>query len=270
MGRAIAVVALAALLGGCGMYRGFVYPAPEEAPPALNADFEPIEACAHDGAAVHAYLLAPPDARASVVVLLHGNGETMEHRAGLARDLRAMGYGVALVEYRGYGKSRGAPPPDERGLYMDAAAVLELLAARGIGAERIVLMGISLGTGVAAQMAACGAARALVLVSPFTSLTAAAHHVVSWLPTGWLVPDRYDTLGKAARIQVPTLVVHGAADDLVPVDMGLQVAAAIPRAEIKVVQGAGHNDLLRLWRRPVLDAIGEFLARPRQSSGSRE
>ena len=259
----LAVLVLAGLLGGCGLYRGFVYPAPEEAPPTLSPDFEPIDACAHDGAPVHAYLLAPPDARAPVVVLLHGNGETMEHRAGLARDLRARGYGVALVEYRGYGLSRASPPPDERGLYMDAAAVLEALAARGVRSDRVVLMGISLGTGVAAQMATCGAARALVLVSPFTSLTDAAHHVVSWLPTGWLVPDRYDTLGKAPRIQIPTLVVHGGADDLVPLDMGLQVAAAIPRAELEVIQGAHHNDLLRLWRRPVLDAISEFLARSR-------
>jgi alpha-beta hydrolase superfamily lysophospholipase len=256
-----AIALLAALLGGCGLYRGFVYPAPEEAPPKLIADFEPIETCARDGARVHAYLLAAPDARAPVVVLLHGNGETMEHRAGLARDLRAMGYGVALVEYRGYGLSKEAPPPDERGLYLDTSAVLEALAARGVGSDRVVLLGISLGTGVAAQMAACGAARALVLVSPFTSLTDAAHHVVSWLPTGWLVPDRYDTLAKAPRIAVPTLVVHGDADDLIPIEMGRQVAAAIPRAELKVVHGAHHNDLLGLWRRPFLDAVAEFLAR---------
>jgi len=251
---------LAILLPACGLYRGFVYPAPEGSPPLLDPPFERLDACAHDGTPVHAYYVAPPDEGALVVVVLHGNGETMENQAGLAIDLHRRGFGVALVEYRGYGLSKGVARPDERGLYMDAAAVLEALAGRGVRSERVALLGISLGTGVAAEMAACGAARALVLVSPFTSMTDEAHHVVPWLPTRWLVPDRYDTLGKARAIVAPTLVVHGDADTVVPFAMGRAVAGAIPDAELFVVHGGHHNDLFRYWRRPVVDAIAAFLA----------
>jgi pimeloyl-ACP methyl ester carboxylesterase len=143
---------------------------------------------------------------------------------------------------------------------MDAAAVLETLAARGVGPDRVVLLGISLGTGIAAQMAACGAGRGLVLVSPFTSMTDEAHHVVSWLPTRWLVPDRYDTLSKAAAIRIPTLIVHGDADTMVPLAMGLEVARTIPRSEVMVVSGGHHNDLFR--RKPgLVDAIAAFARR---------
>ncbi|HLK38793.1 MAG TPA: alpha/beta fold hydrolase [Polyangiaceae bacterium] len=254
-------VLLALSLSGCGAYRAFVYPAPEGATRALGVPFEPLAGCAHDGVPVHGYYLPAPDAEAPVIVLFHGNGETMENRADLALAMHRRGFGAALVEYRGYGASRRAPPPDERGLYLDAAASIEALVARGIGPDRIVLLGISLGTGVAAQMAACGAARALVLVSPFTSLSAEAHYVAPLLPTGWLVPDRFDTLAKAPSIRVPTLVVHGDADPLVPFDMGRRLAAAIPHAELYVVHGGHHNDLLRVWRTPILDAVAAFVRR---------
>jgi pimeloyl-ACP methyl ester carboxylesterase len=253
----VAVAALAVLLSGCGMYKGFLYPAPDPVPPLSRALFEPIEACAHDGAIAHGYFIPPPDARAPVVVVFHGNGETMENRAALALELAGRGLGVALGEYRGYGLSQGGAP-DERGLYMDAAAVLEALYARGVGPERVVLMGISLGSGVAAQMASCGAGSRLVLVSPFTSMTEEAHYVVSWLPTGWLVPDRYDTLGKAPAIRVPTLVVHGDADTMVPFSMGQRVAAAIPGARLFTVHGGHHNDLLHRWRREIVPVIADF------------
>ena len=75
--------------------------------------------------------------------------------AEFARALRARGLGVVLVEYRGYGAARGGSPTEE-GLYLDAESALDMLAARGIGAERVVLSGVSLGTGVAAEMARRG------------------------------------------------------------------------------------------------------------------
>ncbi len=255
----LASLLLGLLLSSCGLYRSVAYPAPDAPPPALDAPFERLDACAHDGVPVHAYVLAPPDDSGVVVVVLHGNGETMENRAGLAIELARHGLGVALVEYRGYGLSKGVAEPDERGLYMDAAAVIEALAARGVGADRVALLGISLGTGVAAQMASCGAARSLILVSPFTSMRDEAHHIVSWLPTSWIVPDRYDTLAKAGAIRVPTLVIHGDADPVVPFSMGLEVAHAIPGAAMFVVRGGHHNDLFRLGRKPLVEAIAAFV-----------
>jgi pimeloyl-ACP methyl ester carboxylesterase len=104
-------------------------------------------------------------------------------------------------------------------------------------------MGISLGTGVAAEMAARGRAATLILVSPYTSISAMAAAVIPFLPTGLLCPDRFDTLSKAPGLRVPTLVIHGEADEVVPFAMGKQVAAAIPRALLRAVHGGHHNDL---------------------------
>jgi pimeloyl-ACP methyl ester carboxylesterase len=162
---------------------------------------------------------------------------------------------VVLAEYRGYGVSRAAGKPSEPAFYRDAEAVLDALQAQGIGADRTVVMGISLGTGVAAEMARRGRSAALVLVSPYTSITAMAKRVAPFLPASFICPDAFDTLSKARDIRVPALVVHGDQDEVISVTMGRAVAAAIPGAELKILAGGHHNDLFVYWHRPLIDAI---------------
>ncbi|MGD0527533.1 MAG: alpha/beta hydrolase, partial [Polyangiaceae bacterium] len=148
-----------------------------------------------------------------------------------------------LAEYRGYALATASGPPSEEGLYRDASAVLDELGRQGIGPSRVVLMGISLGTGVAAEMARRGRGTVLILVSPFTSISEMARRTVPFLPAGWLCPDRYDTLSKAPSIVIPTLVVHGDEDEVVPFAIGRGVSEAIHGAKLHVVHGGHHNDL---------------------------
>ena len=199
----------------------------------------------------------PPDERARTIVIFHGNGETMGGRVQLAEDLRARGLGVVLAEFRGYGLASSSGPPDEAGLYRDAAAILDELERQGMGPQRVALLGISLGTGVAAEMAARGRTAALILVSPYTSITAMAAGFTALLPAGWLCPDRFDTLSKGPRIRAPTLVIHGDADEVVPVGMGRQVAASIPGATLRVVRGGHHNDLFSIGGAELEEVIAD-------------
>jgi hypothetical protein len=174
----------------------------------------------------------------------------------IGQDLAARGLGTVLVEYRGYGISKDGSPT-ESGLYADATAVLDLLAQDGTGADRIVLVGISLGTGVAAEMALRGRGRRLVLISPFTSIPRLAAKIAPVLPMSVLVRDRFDTLAKAPSIAVPTLIIHGDRDDVVPYPMGVAVAAAIPGARMVTVAGGRHNDLLFLEWSKIVGALAE-------------
>jgi len=257
-GFAAALLAYAGLcvVGRLG-YRVLLYPAPHDPPFVPPDGARLLSLHADDGALVAAVQFPPPDDRARTVVIFHGNGETMAGRARLGQDLRARGLGVVLAEFRGYGLSSRSGPPDEAGLYRDAAAILDELERQGIGPQRVALLGISLGTGVAAEMAARGRAAAVVLVSPYTSITAMASGFTALLPTSWLCPDRFDTLSKAPRIRVPTLVIHGDADEVVPFGMGRQVAAAIPGATLRVVRGGHHNDLFLLAGSELEEAIAE-------------
>ena len=101
----------------------------------------------------------------------------------------------------------------------------------------------------------------MILVSPYTSISAMAAGVIPFLPTGLLCPDQFDTLSKALRIRVPTLVIHGDADEVVPFAMGQQVATSIPGAALRVVGGGHHNDLFANHRAELVDAIAEQVKR---------
>jgi pimeloyl-ACP methyl ester carboxylesterase len=243
-------------------YRTLLYPAPPHPQPFRPASgVQALASRASDGAPVFAVEIPPPGPGARTVVVFHGNGETLEGRMGLALGLARRGLGVVLAEYRGYGDAAASGAPDEAGLYADASAVLDELARRGTGPSQVALVGISLGSGVAAEMASRGRAAALVLVSPYTSMPDVAARVLPLVPARWLCPDRYDTLSKAPSLRVPTLIVHGEEDELVPFAMGRTLAQAIPGATLRAVPGRHHNDLFAGDPDGLVDAIAAAATR---------
>jgi fermentation-respiration switch protein FrsA (DUF1100 family) len=234
-------------------YRRFAYPHPPPTARDVGAG-EWLAPRAADGQSAHALWFRPPRA-ARVIVYFHGNGEQAEDNIPLASDLVSRGFGVLLVEYRGYGVATGQTPSEEA-LYLDAAAALDELSRRGVPPSRIALWGMSLGTGVAAEMARRGRGASLVMVAPFVSLTAVASRFLPWwLPASWVVPDRFDTLSKARDVRIPTLVVHGDRDDVVPYAMGRTVAAAIAGARMVTAPGAGHGDVYVRGGEALIDVI---------------
>jgi fermentation-respiration switch protein FrsA (DUF1100 family) len=216
-------------------------------------DFRRLQTTADDGEPVHALELLGA-ASAPVVVHFHNNRETEGHNVELARALRDVGLGVVLAEYRGYGASEGGSPT-ERGLYLDAKAVLEALGRRGLTSDRIILWGHSLGTGVAAEMASRGYGRALVLVAPFTSIPALVADAVPLLPASSLVFNEFQTLAKSGAIDVPTLVIHGDQDEIVPLWMGETIARRVADARLLRVAGGHHSDLFVRERDRLLDEV---------------
>jgi alpha-beta hydrolase superfamily lysophospholipase len=250
---AIALAYAAVCVIARSSYRRYVYPHPPPIARRAGAG-ERLALRAADGQLAHALWFPPPPA-ARVIVYFHGNGEQAEDNVPLASELVARGFGVLLVEYRGYGVAAGQTPSEEA-LYLDGTTMLDDLARRGVPASRIALWGMSLGTGVAAEMARRGRGASLVLVAPFVSLTAVASRFLPWwLPACWVVPDRYDTLSKARDIRVPTLVVHGDRDDVVPYAMGRTVAGAIDGARMVTAPGAGHNDVYARGGATLIDLI---------------
>lgn len=253
---AAAALGLACLLPGSrALSKRIVFPTHRVAPVAPPADAVPISLEARDGVVSQALELpGPPDGR--VLVHFHNNSETAAHGSELGHALQARGFGVLLVEYRGYGGGVSEEAePSEEGLYLDAEAALDHLALRGIGPERVVLWGTSLGTGVAAEMARRGRGAALVLVTPYTSIPDIAGEVVSGPVARLLVPDHFDTLAKAPEIRVPTLIIHGDDDEIVPFWMGERLSREIPEAWLVRVPGGRHGDLFLRARERLLAAI---------------
>ena len=212
---------------------------------------------ASDGETVHV-LVVPGGKRGCVVVHFHNNRETMVESLWLARGLAARGLDVVLAEYRGYGLSKAGTAPTEEGLYLDAEATLNELARRGYGAKRVILWGTSLGTGVAAEMARRHRGAGLVLISPYTSIPDLVRERSGVSLPGLLLPDRFDIASKAPAIHIPTLIIHGDADEVVPFSMGTRLARLIVGSTLVQVKAGKHGNLFANGGKPLIDRISSF------------
>jgi hypothetical protein len=195
-----------------------------------------------DGLDLLAWFAPPADAAQPVVLYLHGNGGNIAYRSIRFVQMSHLGWGVLLLEYRGYGGNPGTP--SEAGLYADARAGYAALRALGIQASRILLWGESLGTGVAVRLATEVDVGAVLLESPYTSITAVAQRQFPLVPVGWLLRDRFDLLGRIGAVRAPVLVMTGGRDVTVPPAMGQTVFAAANEPKVLwLAADAGHNDL---------------------------
>ena len=188
-------------------------------------------------------LWRPAEGTGPVVVHFHGNGEQVASTAWLGEELARRGVSFAAVEYPGYPRAPGAPTQDA---IVAAAerAVQHLTTTMGISPDRLVLSGQSLGTGVAVVLASKGWGTRMALLSPYTSLpAAAARGVFRAFPVSLLMRDRFDSVSLAPRIRQPVLVLHGERDEVIPFELGRALAGSFPAARFVRVEGAGHNDL---------------------------
>ena len=164
-------------------------------------------------------------------------------------------HSLYLVNYRGYGGSSGRP--SEIGLVKDALAVFDHVKLRHAD---VSVMGRSLGSGVAVQLAAARPVSRLVLVTPFDSLVNVAKEYFRWLPVGLLMRDRYDSASRAHTVQAPVLIVIAGEDEIIPRARSEALAEAFAPGQVQVVvvPGVGHNtlDLLPQY----LESVQAFLA----------
>lgn len=175
------------------------------------------------------------------ILYFHGNGGSFGLRDERIRRYMAQGYGVYMMTYRSYGGSTGNP--SERNNVADARLAYESLKKEGVEPDNIVIYGESLGTGVAVQLASEVSAAGVILDAPYTSLVDIAEKVYPYLPSRWLMTDRYETMNYIGKVKEPLLILHGEEDEIVPVSMGRAIyeAANQPKT-LKVFPGAGHSN----------------------------
>jgi fermentation-respiration switch protein FrsA (DUF1100 family) len=209
---------------------------------ASGLPLEDVWVVADDGASLFGWYVEAKQAH-SVMLWCHGNAGNIIHRLDNLVELFRAGFSVFLFDYRGYGRSAGTP--SESGFYLDAqAAYAYLTVKRRIDPGRLVLFGRSLGAAVAGELAATKTAAGLILESAFPSVGALARAHYFGLPVHWLLGARFDLEERLARITIPTLVVHGDRDRIVPLALGRAVYEAVrgPKS-FYLVPGADHNDL---------------------------
>ena len=221
---------------------------------------EEVTFSTEDGLTLTAWWVpAAGEANGGTVVVFNGNAGNRADRTPLAQALAERGYGVLLVDYRGYGANPGRPTED--GLLADGSAAVAYLETRpDVDPDRLVYFGESLGAAVAIGLAEQRPPAALVLRSPFTSLPdiGSVHSPV--LPLSVLLWDRYPNLERIRGIEVPVLVVAGSADSIVPVSQSqrLYEAAAHPKGLV-MIEGADHNDFELTAGNQLVAEVAAFL-----------
>ncbi len=227
------------------MQRSLLYPAARQVPNLAAHDvagLREVTTQTPDGLTLRHWYVPPSEAGAAVLVVFHGNAGHLGDRVSKLKEIIEAGFGVLFAGYRGYGGNPGKPTEDD--LTADAHLLLDWLAAQGVPAERTVIYGESLGTGVAVKMAAERESAAVILESPYTSIAEVAQIHYWYLPAKGLVLDKWDSMAHIGRIQAPLLVVHGARDKTVPTRYGRRLFEAAPEPkELFILENGAHEDL---------------------------
>ncbi|SPK74156.1 conserved protein of unknown function [Cupriavidus taiwanensis] len=198
----------------------------------------------------------------ATALVFHGNAGHAGHRDYYASALAPLGVRVILAEYPGYGPRPGTL--GERSFVADAEQSIAL-ARRQYGAP-LLLIGESLGAGVAAAAAARQRdhVAGVLLITPWDKLTHLASHHYPWLPAGWVLRDRYDSVASLAGFGRPVMVAVAERDTIVPARFGEALHASLgePR-RLAVIPGAGHNDWIRHVDQAWWQDAAAFLLAPR-------
>jgi fermentation-respiration switch protein FrsA (DUF1100 family) len=193
-----------------------------------------------DGQELVAWYGRAPRGRPTILYF-HGNAGNLANRAERVRKYLARGFGVFILSYRGYRGSSGQPT--EKNNVADAKLAYDALIAEGVAPQEIILYGESLGSGIAMQVAAAKPVGGVILDAPYTSIVDVAVGAYPYFPVRPFLFDRYETMRYVPAVHAPLLVVHGEADEVIPVSMGRAVyAAANGPKEIATFPGAGHSD----------------------------
>lgn len=212
--------------------------------PPTGLDVEDITLTTADGNTIHAWWTTPPDwtPERGAILYSHGNAGNLSGRGNSVQVYCNRGHAVLIYDYPGYGKSTGKPT--EKSIYAAGEACYQwLTATKQIPGKAITLYGGSLGGAVATDLATRHPARALVLVSTFTSFPDMAQKTFPFFPTRWFVSNQLRTEEKLAKVSCPVFITHGTADRTIPFWMGerLYAAAKEPKEFLPIPDG-NHND----------------------------
>jgi hypothetical protein len=176
------------------------------------------------------------------ILQLHGNADSAFSRWQVrhCEALREAGFNVLEIDYRGFGRSPGQP--SEAGMYEDAEAAYQGLLQRGVAANRILILGHSLGSGPAVRLATRHPAAALVLFGAFTSIPDAAADRYPYLPVRLAVAIQFNSLARIRDVHMPVVIAHSRADALIPYSHALKLYDAANNPKRLITFDTPSND----------------------------
>ncbi len=226
-------------------------------PSDVGLAYEDVFLKAQDGLELHGWFVPTPDAYATVLYF-HGNAGNISHRVEITKMFNEKKMNFFIIDYRGFGRSKGAP--FEKGLYLDARAAYNYLVdVKGILPEKILLYGKSLGVAVAIDLATKVKAGALICESGFTSTQDFAREIYKFVPLWLFVSQKYDSLGKIDKLDIPKLIIHSQNDEIIPFSHGKRFFQRAREPKELYVMRGGHNDAFYIHSAECMERIDNFL-----------
>jgi pimeloyl-ACP methyl ester carboxylesterase len=193
-----------------------------------------------DGGYINAIWFKIPN-RLGVVFFLKGNSRSIKGWGKFAKDYVGKGYDFFMMDYRGFGKSRGRR--SEQIIYSDTEYIYNWLTTQ-YRQEEIVVLGRSLGCGFAARVAAWNDPKMLILDSPYYSFQHQVMRFAWWLPLKWILRYKIPTWQYVQKVKCPVYIIHGDKDFLISYEQGVRLQKLIPdRAKLITIKGGRHNNL---------------------------
>ncbi|MCP6760559.1 MAG: alpha/beta hydrolase [Fischerella sp. CENA71] len=235
----------------------------ETTPTFLNLPYEevwiPIQIQSHQVEYIHGWWLGANQSNGKVLLYLHGNGINIGANITNASRFYQLGFSVLLIDYRGYGNSRGRFP-NERRVCEDAAIAWNYLVhQRKIAPSQIFIYGHSLGGAIAIDLAIKQQdAAGLIVESSFTSIrqVVAYRNIFRIFPVGLILTQRFESIQKVPQLKMPILFIHGISDITIPAFMSEELYAAAPEPKrLLLVADGGHNNVAEVATAEYLQAV---------------
>jgi len=205
-----------------------------------NKSFEEIWLKTNDGINLNALLFKSGVNNSSVILYLHGNAGNNENWGYAAKQLSTRyNIDVLILDYRGFGKS-GGEISNETMLYDDAAVAYNYLKEKY---NNIIVIGNSIGTGIATKIAADNNVKKLILISPYYNLIRLSREKTIKLLPSWLIKYKLMTNENIRNVSAPVIIFHANDDDIIPVQHSIDLKKENNNIELNIIENTTHNDI---------------------------
>ncbi len=238
--------------------RGIFYPVKqvEFTPKVINAAFDDVYIKTEDNITLNGWFI-PCDNSKYTLIFLHGNAGNIGNRLDKINLLRETGVNIFIIDYRGYGRSKGQP--NEFGFYCDAKTAYEYLVnERKITPRQIILYGESLGGAVAINLAAKSEVKAIILEGAFSSGKDMAKIIFPFFP-GFFFADKFNSLKKINSIKAAKLFIHTKEDEIVPFNLAKKLFDSAPEPKIFAELNGSHNEAFLSSEDKYIPVIKSFI-----------
>jgi fermentation-respiration switch protein FrsA (DUF1100 family) len=191
------------------------------------------------------------------ILYFHGNAGKLENRIYKLNHFKDLNVNFLIIAWRGFSGNKGKP--SENNLYIDGNSAIDWLKKKGVAEKDIIIYGESLGTGIATEISQNKNFAGLILETPFTSMIEAAKNFYPYVPVGLLLKDKYKNQEKIKNINIPILVMHGKADQIVPFWMGKRIFDLANNPKYSYF--TEYDDHMMEYDSKLVSALDDFLNR---------